>query len=368
MRNIAITLGLLRNNEDLFSNGIKLNALYLMKLLKNTSKYNVFLVNTTSEDIKEYAWNINEYPIYHINERKDDIDVLISLGGQINESMSVYLKNKGVKLISYVCGDEYTWRNEHIIYNTTDKNSKLWYNPMYDEIWTVPQVFYQNRYFLKRMSKNNNVKTIPFIWNSSIIEEKNKEYGNKCFYNNNEKMKRIGIMEPNINMSKYCLYPLLIIDEVYEKMPEYIKNVYVNNTTHIRKNTNFVDIVSHLDVVKKGVATFEDRFDTIFFLSNHADIIVSHQWHLPLNYFYFDVVYYGYPLLHNASLCKEIGYYYDEFDGEEGSSKLEYILKYHDNNKEEYLNNNRKELYKYDTSNSKNIEGYITLIENIFKK
>jgi len=366
MKNIAITIGLQSNNETIWNNGIKLNALYLCKLLRNSDKYNVFLVNTTREDITEYSWDTSLFPTYHINERKDDIDVLISLGSQITPEMSKYLKSKGTKLVSYKCGDEYTLRMEHILFNVDYKNTKILHSPIYDEIWVIPQIYEQNKYYFQRLHKNENVKTIPFVWDSVFIEEINKKLDNKCVYTNtNIVSKNIAIMEPNVDILKYMMYPLLIIDDVYETNPSLINHVYVNNTTKIKSNNLFVDIMSHLKLVKDGLATFEGRYNTVEFLANYADIIVSHQWNNPLNYFYFDVAYFGHAILHNAYMCKEIGYYYEGFDGEQGREQLLWILENHDKNVDEYTERNRKELFKYSTQNEKNIDSYIKLIENI---
>jgi hypothetical protein len=366
MKNIAITIGLNSNNETLWNNGIKLNALYLAKLLRNSNKYNVFLVNVTKEDITEYSWDTNIFPTYHINERKDDIDVLISLGGQITPEMSKYLKSKGTKLISYKCGDEYTWRLEHIVFNQDYKTTKIWANPDYDEIWTVPQIYEQNKYYFQRLHKNKKVRTIPFIWDSIFLDQVNKQLNNKCYYTNTDTIsKNIAIMEPNVNVSKYMMYPLLIVDDVYETNPEYIKHVYVNNTDKIKTNNLFIDIMSHLSVVKDGKASFESRYNTAEFIANYADIIVSHQWTLPLNYFYFDVAYFGHAILHNAHMCKDIGYYYDGFNGEYGKEKLLWILEKHDKNLDEYTEKNREKLFKYSTDNERNIEGYVKLINKI---
>jgi len=366
MKNIAITIGLHSNNESLWNNGIKLNALYLCKLLGNSNKYNTFLVNTTKEEITEYSWDTNLFPTYHINDRKNDIDVLISLGGQITPEMSKYLKKRGTKLISYKCGDEYTWRLEHIVFDQNYKTTKIWSNPDYDEIWTVPQIYNQNKYYFQRLHKNKNVKTIPFIWSPIFLDQLNEQLNNKCYYTNiNTTSKNIAIMEPNVNVSKYMMYPLLIIDDVYETNPEYINHIYVNNTDKIKTNNLFIDIMGHLEVVKNKVTSFESRYNTAEFIANHTDIIVSHQWSLPLNYFYFDVAYFGHAILHNAHMCKEIGYYYDGFDGEQGRDKLLWILENHDKNVDEYTERNKRELFKYSTENEENITAYEKLIDNI---
>ena len=365
MKNVAITVGLSRNNEYLWYNGIKLNALYMLRLLRNSGKYNAFLVNTTSKDITEFSWNTDEFPTYHISDMLDDIDVLISIGGQINMDTTLYLKSMGTKIVSYKCGDEYTLRMEHIIFNKDYKKTKIWANPYYDEIWMVPQIYEQNYYYSKRLHKNKNVKSVPFIWSSVFLDEINKQLNGSCDYVPNGKGKSIAIMEPNNDVLKYCMYPMLIVDNAYEIEPSLIKHLYVTNTSSIRSNNLFVDIVTHLDIVKDGIATFEDRYNTAFFLSKYADIVVSHQWDNPLNYAYLDVVYFGHPLLHNAMLCKDIGYYYDRFDGDEGTKQLLRILREHDDNHEEYVEKNKQVLSRYDADNEKNIDAYIKLIESI---
>jgi hypothetical protein len=55
-------------------------------------------------------------------------------------------------------------------------------------------------------------------------------------------------------------------------------------------------------------------------MSNYCDIAVSHQWENPLNYLYFDLAWMDWPIVHNAHLCKDIGYFYNEFNYEEGGN------------------------------------------------
>ncbi|MGF6856516.1 DUF2827 family protein [Paraburkholderia sp. CI3] len=54
------------------------------------------------------------------------------------------------------------------------------------------------------------------------------------------------------------------------------------------------------------------------FLAQNTDIVISHQLENPLNYFYLEVRWQGYPLVHNAHLCADLGYYYRDNDVEEG--------------------------------------------------
>ena len=66
--------------------------------------------------------------------------------------------------------------------------------------------------------------------------------------------------------------------------------------------------MNQLDIVRNNKTTFENRFPMAWFLCEHTDVVLSHQWENPLNYAYLDAVYMGYPLVHNAHLFKNGGF------------------------------------------------------------
>jgi hypothetical protein len=74
----------------------------------------------------------------------------------------------------------------------------------------------------------------------------------------------------------------------------------------------------------------------------------------------------GYPVLHNGSICKDIGYYYDGSDTVKAAKLLDWILENHDNNLEEYDKKNKKALYRYSADNKILIETYDKLIYNLY--
>ena len=100
-------------------------------------------------------------------------------------------------------------------------------------------------------------------------------------------------------------------------------------------------------------------------MSEHASIAVSHQWENNLNYVYFDLAWMGWPIVHNASLCKNIGYYYDEFNYEEGGNKLVEALN-HDSDLDNYIMKNRNAINPFLTTNIDLQNKYIKLISNLF--
>ena len=83
---IGVTIGLHHENESLWSNGIKQNAVYLAEALKHCpSVQSVCLVNTTAVSITSaLPWDLERWPTKTFEDAKDHVDVLIELGGQID--------------------------------------------------------------------------------------------------------------------------------------------------------------------------------------------------------------------------------------------------------------------------------------------
>ena len=63
------------------------------------------------------------------------------------------------------------------------------------------------------------------------------------------------------------------------------------------------------------------RFPVYELLGQFVDTVVVHHWENGLNYLYYDVLYGGYPLIHNSEFLKDVGYYFDAFDVQSGASR-----------------------------------------------
>ena len=75
----------------------------------------------------------------------------------------------------------------------------------------------------------------------------------------------------------------------------------------------------------------------------------------------------GWPIVHNGKLCKEIGYYYDEFNYEMGGNVLKDVILNHDENAGEYLLKNRLYMQKYLPTNKALKKQYQDLITNFLE-
>jgi hypothetical protein len=269
---------------------------------------------------------------------------------------------------------------ERVIFGDPDAKGIASWDTGHDETWMIPQQEYQNKEYFRSIyrQEKSQVKVVPFIWDPMFIEfDKNilKKAGREYpeYKPKPASEKKISVMEPNLNVVKYALLPILIAEEVYRKVKNNIpfKQIWIVSGKKLLKNKYFLGMMTRLDLVNANpenpLIKFVPRYPVSTILAKESDVVLSHQWTNPLNYSYLDVMHFGYPLVHNADMIKDAGYFYDDFNISEGVKQLELALETHDDNLEQYKNKNKKVLNRYISTNPKLVDTYKKLIENLFE-
>lgn len=373
---IGITIGLKSNTESIWTNGIKQNVLMLHHLLCRSHKqYEVSLLNTIKVDWSTKPSYLKDINIVYFDDLYQEMDLIIVMGAQVESEKVKKFKSidKNRKVISYKCGSNYILTTESVLFGKEDKWCE--YEDYFDEVWYIPQQHETcNGYF--HTLYRTNVVTVPFIWHHKFLTEAviDIERGHKSgkfkkgFQYQPKEKKVLGVMEPNLNMVKFCLIPSMIAEESYRAVvgKERISKLMITNSKDVSKHKEFLSILKTFDLYKDGKITAESRYQTSYIVTQYLDIIICHQLLNPLNYLYLDVAFMGYPVLHNAPMCKDIGYYYEGSDTIEGAKMLDWILENHDKNLKKYEERNKKGLFRYFADNRNLIETYDKLIQNLF--
>ena len=366
---IGITIGLHHANETLWNNGIKQNAVFLAEALRHCPNVaSVTLVNTTGIEVSDaLPWDLKRWPTCSFEQAKDSVDVLIELGGQINAEQTDYLKRQGTRLISYCCSVEYVMMMESILFNRPASGANLFINQRYDDIWMVPQVDHISRSYFEVLRRQTS-RSVPFVWSPVFIEQRSAALPHGGVYQSRPAAqgKRLTVLEPNINVVKFCLYPILIAEQAFRTAPEQVELLQVTNVqTLAEKNMDFIALMNQLDIVRQHKAVFLGRYDTPQFLAEKTDVVVSHQWENPLNYMYLETCWQGYPLVHNASLCPDLGYYYTDNDVNAGAAQLLKVFAEHDAMAQDYRLRQRELIARYLPGNATMTEHYTQLLEKV---
>ena len=95
--NIGITIHLTQEHESIWQNGIKLNALYLLKALKAIG-YNAYILNNGPVQAPydgKVQWNTEDFPIYDYLTMAKDTDLMIWLGATYSDNDILDFKKTG---------------------------------------------------------------------------------------------------------------------------------------------------------------------------------------------------------------------------------------------------------------------------------
>lgn len=388
MRKIGITFDPPQNAVSMFSNGIRQNALYFLDTLKLIG-YDVKLIVEDSKIEKMIGlYGSEDYSYIKLSESIDfGFDVIFQFSAEIHETYLAKFKevkrDTNLKLISYNCGNEYTLDMENALFGKDSQNyRKSWSNknqysklkdmlPVFDQIWSIPQHMKTGNHYWRTLYKCDVIE-VPFIWSPIAVQQYESDTIRLGLPELNYKeraQKKVVIFEPNINYVKWFFPALLVCENAYRMEKNSVDHVFVTNVIgNSRINIDFVnEIVKPLDLYRDGKISIESRYNALYFMSTHADIAVSFQHDNPLNYLYLDLAWYGWPIIHNADLCKDIGYYYPDFDFEIGGKVLLDVVNNHHHNWESYLKTNRELISRYLPTNKKLQKKYKDLIEGLFR-
>ena len=379
--NIGITIGLNQEYESMWINGIKLNAIFLANTLRQNKDFNVFLIDTSNKvsDLTKVSWDVSKFPVYKLADVAFNLDLLITLGTSLPESYikAIKHKNPNTKIVKYQCGNNYVVDMERVLFGDDEAPGAPSWDGMHDQTWLVPQQEYQNFDYFKTIyrQKQTQVKVVPFIWDPMFIERNKKSLksaGKKypTYIPKDPSEKKVSVMEPNINVVKYALIPILIMESFFRKFGEgSFKQIFIGSGKKLLKNNYFKEMLKYLDLVKSqnNRIKFLGRYPVATFLAEETDVVLSHQWANPLNYSYLDALYFKYPLVHNADFIKDAGYYYKDFKINDGVKQLDRAINKHDNNIDKYNKDTEKVLYRYTSTNPALVETYRKMVENLFE-
>jgi len=367
---IGITIGLHHEAETLWNNGIKQNAVFLAEALRHCPGVSsVVLVNTTAVPITPaLPWDQTRWPTTNFEGAKDSVDVLIELGGQIDHLQTDYLKQRGARLVSYCCGFEYVHAMEAMLFNKPLWGRSLFINGRYDDIWMVPQVANISQSYFEVLRRIE-ARPVPFVWSPVFLDVRTRGLPEGGVYQPHDGPRRLSVMEPNINVVKFCLYPIFIAELAYRARRDAIALLQVANAERMAKeNMEFITLMNQLDLVHEHKAVFLGRHETPVFLAQNTDIVISHQWENPLNYFYLETCWQGYPLVHNAHLCSDLGYYYEGNDVAAGSVRVLEAIDSHDAQAADYRGRQRCLIERYLPDNTAVAEAYNALLLGLMQR
>jgi hypothetical protein len=378
--NIGLTFSV---PSHMFCNGINQNVIYLYELLSNIGyRAHLIVTNDDYEKIKvstPAGWEKQNYniisncDIYTVN-----FHAVIVVGVQLSTTIIRQLQYMHVKTVAYVCGNEYLMHSESILYKLKQSvgiQHDSFQKSLFDETWIVPQNLPMNETYYKTLHRCKKVIEAPFIWSPKGMESIAAQSGltlNDYIYRPSSRVaKKMATFDPNISVLKWFIPSFVLCERAYQLAPQFIDRIYLTNAFYqtigdTLEANKLEAIVKNTNLFLDKRVFFEKRFITLEFMKTHADVAVFHQWGNPLNYVYLEMAWLGYPFVHNAHLCPDLGYYYEDYNLEQGAEVLLRAIMKHDSVAGEYLRINRERVDRYLPTNAALQQKYKKMFDDLF--
>jgi len=369
-KNKGYTIGLtIYVNRDgklgLFENGLRQNVFFLYKMFRASPNCKqVYLLNHGDGEPLDAAAEakIDPAAIVRTAQVLNELDYVISVGAAIDKSCVEQLKSRDIPIIAYKCGNGGVISMEATAARPPRADAERYTDADdFTAIWMTPQHLHTYRGWCETIYRRP-VDPVPHIWAPDFIENRPDEISRNFGYKVGNRPWRIAVMDPNITVMKTSHMPILVCEAAFREAPNDFAAFYITNTIPHLQNGHFSNFLNWMSATKAGIMTPEARFVSADMLTNHSDAVVTHQWENELNYLYYEVLYGGYPLIHNSKMLEDYGYYYPSFDPIEGGKTLVEARRVHDKNLHSYREKVDVLMKKLDPISAINIEFHEKLL------
>ena len=316
-------------NALIWSAGINQNAIYLVMLLRR-------LPEVESVSFVDCSDGATPHPLsmwcgvgsLSQADAVATLDLIIELGARAPSDLMRRFRDRGGRLVSYMAGNGVVMNFEAVA--TKAPHGEFMTESGFDAVWITPQHWHMNRAWCV-LTRTPATEMVPHIWEPVCIEAALRETRVKYFWAGADRSKgyRVGTFAPNINVVKTFHIPLLACEEAYRVAPGLIDRVLLFNTEKFVGYPHFDEFVAATDLARAGRLFAEGRHGITDALGTHIDAVVEHQWENNLNYLYWDVLYSGYPLIHNSTEIDGAGYFYEPFNTQDGGRVIVDALSRH---------------------------------------
>ena len=344
------------DKAPIFSNGIIQNAYFLyacceaigytcqlLCLDKDPSPFDhrgLSLKQITTDETLFHPWD------YH---------TIVLITRDISKEIYDSLKRHKVGVVTLVCGNNYMFDQEDFVKGLTGTvNKYLGASRNIDEQWLIPSFRYALDYM--EIIRKKPAFLVPHLWSPEIIRDYSplriKQPEASLYYDSTKHVSKkinIVILEPNLNLCKTGWMPIVAAENAHTHHPELIDFVYVFNFPSHDHAYKMVDALSLGPKLRK----FERKSvaEIMYFFNSQSDsmpIFVSHQVLTNLNYLYYELLYYGFPLVHNSPDLDGCGYFFPENNIPKCVEQILHAHKHHNKGVESYKEKAKEYLKRVD--------------------
>jgi hypothetical protein len=363
-----MTIGLVVTNAHVFSNGMNQNAIYLYILMK-TSGFKCELLS-----FEPSLSVIENIPVRHLTPANVcDFTTIITVSTGLDKEIYDKCLKTGIQVIGYVCSNQLCMAIEETA-TAHSRSTIIGHTTPIQKAWIFDGFPFMKTYI--ELMRRVKAEYVSHVWNASIIENycatRMKKDPNLMVYNPSKHISpkiNIVICESNLNFVKTGIVPLLAAEKLYVLNPDLIQEIFL--FSYPTESKALDAMVSNLrcgHLVRKFTRQVIPHIFCHFNEKIPVPVFVAHQIYTPLNYSYYETMYYGFPFVHNSPTLKDYGHYYTDMDIDMCAIQIMKAFKTHASEFETRLTNNRKWLEFIDPVHPSCVERWRPILASLVKE
>lgn len=333
-------------DSSIFNNGLFQNVFVFYKMFSAMGYSPILVVNEMPkpESVPKVLRDCRMMPTEKIITNPLPVVAMIEIGMSVDPLLREFVKMLGGRLAKVYLGN---------ILNI-DIETPIFYPQMHfahhviekiDRIWTSPHYGQHAEYaaFLNHVQPPENLADMiaPYVWDPCFIT-RGGEQQPRWRAPETPEDETFVVMEPNISIQKGSLLPLLAIESWYRRYGKAAgwkgKVIVVNGDRLVANNPYFSTVIAPtLDIFTDKRVTLMDRITMAAAMSeNPSATFVCHNITNEYNYMVLELLWCGFPVVHNAGSWSAYGYSYDGNNVVQAADRIEQIRATHVSNLDMY--------------------------------
>lgn len=373
--NEHMKVGILINNAAQFINGSEQQPQFVIEMLQHLGVPHVVYSHQGKEEVCgiKRSDRFNDTPLKLIDDADlSDITTFIMICHIVEDTTELAGKLKerlrGKKVVQFHCGNHCLFNAEDLVFNRHNV-VRLLFNSWFTEAWVFSMHYFARDYY--EQLTNKPCKLMPYGWSPSLLSKYIVTHGLdvSCDPTGYAGQLTLCCFEPNLNVTKTCACPLLMMNAFYLKSPHRVAKCFIFCSKQLLEHRSFKDYIAFLQVCRDGRVEFYPRMAFPEILKQMKEkklspVVIGHQVYNDQNYLSLECLHLGYPIVHNSPSIRHAGMYYDEWKLHDGVAQLQTVAdEFHKPAfYATYMDRTRKALADHDTSNHVLLEQFKRLL------
>lgn len=302
-------------DENIFANGLFQNVFVLYRMFDAAGWTPLLVVNDkpkSLEKIPEVLRNSRVVSVEDLVKQPLPAKAYVEVGMSIDPNIRRFLKMIGAKCYKLYLGNILNIDVETPVFYPNMSFSHHVIGEM-DGVWVSPHYGQHSEYALSlnHLDLKTKKQIAPYVWDPCIITNEGRRAITWRSRAGNEPETFV-IMEPNISFQKSGLFPLMALEAWYRNHKDWKGQVVIVNGERLVSIPFFRDtILQTLDLFTDNKIVILGRKDMVSMMTEYPSATFClHQWNNEYNYMTLELLYCGFPVLHNAQSWGEFGYCY----------------------------------------------------------